>query len=200
MAKKRDSRPASAAAGTSANKRYLFTALLLSIAFAIIWNHYSQHKTSLVHASPMHETVSERFGPTIASKTPGSGAVPREMVWISGGEFSISAQNPPDMDEVGMKATFDPRPIHRVYVDSFYMDKTDVTNGQFATFVKATGYLTVAERKPRAEDFPGAPPENLIAGSVVFSPPDQAVPLNDHFRWWKLYARGELASPTWSCD
>src|SRR3954454_12614695 len=54
MAKKRDSRPASApAAGTSANKRYLFIALLLSIALAIIWNHYSQHKTSLVHASPI---------------------------------------------------------------------------------------------------------------------------------------------------
>src|SRR4051812_44523983 len=183
--KRRQSTGKCAGGGDLCNKSYLFTALLLSIAFAIIWNHYSQHKTSLVHASPMHEPVSERFGPTIANKTPGPGAVPREMVWISGGEFSMGAQDPPDMDEVGMRATFDSRPIHRVYVDGFYMDKTDVTNGQFAKFVKATGYLTVAERKPRSEDFPGAPPESLIAGSVVFSPPDHAVPLNNYFQWWK---------------
>ena len=48
---------------------------------------------------------------------------------------------------------------------------------QFANFVRATRYVTVAERKPRAEDFPGAPPENLVAGAVVFSPPDHPVPL-----------------------
>jgi formylglycine-generating enzyme required for sulfatase activity len=106
------------------------------------------------------------------------------MVWIPGGEFSMGANDPPDMDEVGMKATEDARPIHRVYVDGFFMDKTDVTNDQFAKFVKATGYVTVAERKPKAEDFPGAPPENLVAGSVVFSPPGHPVQLNDHFQWW----------------
>ena len=50
---------------------------------------------------------------------------------------------------------------------------------------EATGYVTVAERTPRAEDFPGAPPENLVAGSVVFTPPDHAVPLDDHFQWWR---------------
>jgi len=93
------------------------------------------------------------------------------------------------MDEVGMTATRDARPIHRVYVDGFFMDKTDVTNAQFATFVKATGYVTVAERTPRAEDFPGAPPENLAAGSVVFSPPDHAVSLDNYFQWWS-YVRG----------
>ena len=87
-----------------------------------------------------------------------------------------------------MQATTDSRPIHRVYVDGFWMDKTEVTNEQFAAFVTATGYVTVAERTPRAEDFPGAPPENLVAGSVVFSPPDHAVPLNDHFQWWS-YAK-----------
>ena len=88
------------------------------------------------------------------------------------------------MNEVGMQGTRDARPIHRVRVDGFFMDKTDVTNSEFAEFVKATGYVTVAERRPRAEDFPGAPAENLVAGSVVFSPPDHPVPLNDHFQWW----------------
>jgi formylglycine-generating enzyme required for sulfatase activity len=111
------------------------------------------------------------------------------MVWIPGGEFSMGANDPPGMDDVGMKATEDARPIHRVHVDGFFMDTTVVTNAQFAEFVQATGYVTVAERKPRAEDFPGAPPENLVAGSVVFSPPSQPVPLDNHFRWW-TYVRG----------
>jgi len=101
----------------------------------------------------------------------------------------MGVQNAPDMNEVGMQATTDSQPIHRAYVDGIWMDKTDVTNEEFAKFVKATRYVTVAERTPRTEDFPGAPPENLVAGSVVFSPPDHAVPLNDHFQWWS-YVKG----------
>jgi formylglycine-generating enzyme required for sulfatase activity len=106
------------------------------------------------------------------------------MVWIPGGEFSMGAADPPGLDDVGMKATRDSRPIHRVYVDGFWMDKTVVTNQQFAEFVQATGYLTVAERKPRAEDFPETPSENLLAGSVVFYAPDHPVRLDDYFQWW----------------
>jgi formylglycine-generating enzyme required for sulfatase activity len=129
------------------------------------------------------------FQQTVANKTSEPGTAPEGMAWIPGGEFSMGANEPPDMDEVGMQATTDARPIHRVYVDGFYMDKTDVTNAEFGRFVKATSYVTVAERTPRAEDFPGAPPENLIAGSVVFSPPDHSVPLNDHLQWWN-YVHG----------
>ena len=62
------------------------------------------------------------------------------MVWIPGGEFSMGANDPPDMDDVGMKATLDARPIHRVYVDGFLIDRTDVTNARFAEFAKPTGY------------------------------------------------------------
>jgi len=111
------------------------------------------------------------------------------MAWIPGGEFSMGAQDAPDLNDVAMDAITDSRPIHRVYVDGFWMDKTDVTNEQFVRFIKATGYVTVAERAPRAEDFPDAPPENLVAGSVVFSPTDHTVPLNDHFQWWS-YVKG----------
>jgi formylglycine-generating enzyme len=112
------------------------------------------------------------------------------MVWIPGGEFSMGVQSPRDMnDAVGMQATLDSRPIHRVYVDGFWMDTTEVTNAQFAAFVRATGYVTVAERTLRAEDFPGAPPDALLPGSVVFSPPAHAVPLDDHARWWS-YLKG----------
>ena len=83
----------------------------------------------------------------------------------------------------------DAKPWHRVYVDGYWMDKTEVTNEQCARFVKATGYVTVVERKPRAEDYPQAPPEKLVAGSVVFSPPDHPVELDNHFRWWS-YVQG----------
>src|SRR4029079_3507160 len=68
--------------------------------------------------------------------------------------------------------------------DGFWMDTTDVTNADFARFVNDTGYVTVAERTPRAEDFPGAPPENLVPGSAVFAAPDHQVPLDDYLQWW----------------
>ena len=124
------------------------------------------------------------FAPTVANGGAPPKKAPAGMVWIPGGEFSMGANDPPDMDDVGMKATRDARPVHRVYVDGFFMDRTDVTNAEFAAFVKATGYVTVAERKPRAEDFPGAPAENLVPGSVVFSPPDHPVALNNQLQWW----------------
>ena len=124
------------------------------------------------------------LGPTIENHLPPPVPAPEGMVWIPGGEFSMGAAVPSDGNEVGMQAALDSRPIHRVYVDGFWMDKTDVTNEEFARFVKATGYKTVAERKPRAEDFPGVPPEKLVPGAVVFSPPDHPAPLNDYFQWW----------------
>jgi sulfatase modifying factor 1 len=135
-------------------------------------------------------SVASSFAPTIENKDIPDGSAPGGMVWIPGGEFSMGAQDPPAKDDaVGMQATLDSRPIHRVYVDGFWMDGTDVTNAEFAKFVKVTGYITVAERKPKVEDFPGAPTENLVAGSVVFSPPDHAVLLNNYYQWW-AYVHG----------
>jgi len=136
------------------------------------------------------------FQPTIPNGTGPAGSVPKGMIWISGGEFSMGAADSPSDGRVGMQATQDSRPIHRVYVDGFYMDATDVTNAQFETFVRATHYVTVAERKPRAEDFPSAPPENLVAGSVVFSPPDHAVSLDNHYQWWNYVPGANWRHPT----
>ena len=146
---------------------------------------------SKVEASHARTEAAETgaFSPTIPSTIQAPAPSPDGMVWISGGEFSMGAMDPPATDRVGMHAAVDARPIHRVYVDGFWMDKTDVTNEEFARFVKATEYVTIAERTPTAEDFPGAPPENLVAGSVVFLPPDHPVPLNDHFQWWS-YIKG----------
>jgi formylglycine-generating enzyme required for sulfatase activity len=133
-------------------------------------------------SEPQMKTVA--FEATVPNTTSRPDKAPQGMAWVPGGEFSMGAQNPPDMDDVGMKATKDSRPVHRVYVDGFFMDKTDVTNAEFERFVKATGYVTVAERKPRAEDYPGAPPENLVAGSVVFAPPKRPVSLDNFYQWW----------------
>ena len=88
-----------------------------------------------------------------------------------------------------MRDMTDSRPMHTVKVDAFWMDANEVTNGQFAQFVKATGYVTIAERKPRAEDFPGAPPENLVPGSAVFTPPKSADLAGSSYQWWE-YVRG----------
>jgi formylglycine-generating enzyme required for sulfatase activity len=128
---------------------------------------------------------SNGFLPTVAARAPPPAPTPEGMVWVPGGEFSMGARMPTDAhDRVGMHATIDSLPIHRVAVDGFWIDATEVTNAQFTRFVEATGYLTVAERTPTHDDYPTAEPQDLVAGSVVFSPPDRAVALDDHFQWW----------------
>lgn len=115
--------------------------------------------------------------------------LPEGMVWVPAGEFSMGGVNPAGMQDGGTETMNDARPVHRVMLDGFLMDATEVTNAQFAAFVQATGYITVAEKKPSREEFPGAPEENLVAGSVVFSPPPAKVALNDRYRWW-TYVQG----------
>ena len=66
------------------------------------------------------------------------------------------------------------------------MDFTPVTNREFRRFVNATGYVTFAEIKPSAEDYPGALPHMLKAGSLVFAPPKCPVDTRDWSRWWAL--------------
>jgi formylglycine-generating enzyme len=167
------------------------TQVLLLIVIVIAVCGGTVHLLRHVAAAPVAHAAmaTPGFEPTIVNPRKEPCVAPDGMACIPGGQFSMGANDPPDTDEVGMNATLDARPIHRVYVDGFFMDKTDVTNAQFSAFVKSTGYITIAERRPRAEDFPGAPPGNLVAGSVVFTPPDHPVPLDDHFRWWS-YVRG----------
>ena len=129
------------------------------------------------------------FAATKSNPAKPSGPAPEGMVWVPGGEFSMGSDDPTMSLCGGRDAMPDARPVHRVYLDGFWMDKTEVTNAQFEAFAKATGYVTIAEQTPKAEDFPGAPPENLVAGSIVFAPPDTMVPLDNHMRWW-AYAKG----------
>src|ERR1700745_3160645 len=136
-------------------------------------------------------TLSEvgELEPTVANKKSPPAKAPEGMVWIPGGEFSMGAAVSGSGSHEMPMASNDSEPVHRVYVDGFWMDATPVTNAQFEKFVRATGYVTIAERTPTKEEFPTAPEENLVAGSVVFAPTDHEVPLNDHYQWW-TYVKG----------
>jgi formylglycine-generating enzyme len=114
------------------------------------------------------------------------GPAPTGMVWIPGGEFYMGIarkQLPKGFDSPDIFQ--DAFHVHKVYVDGFWMDKTEVTNEQFARFVKATGYVTLAERKPDPRDFPGLPAEKVPGKpfSIVFQKPksEDVEPLG----WWK---------------
>jgi sulfatase modifying factor 1 len=174
--------------------------IVLAAAAGVFAAVVSQRERASPDATPLTRRAmpaAAQFAPTVANDAAPPGPAPEGMVWIPGGEFSMGAVDPlgQDANVVGMQATTDSRPIHRVYVDGFWMDATEVTNGEFEKFVKAKDYVTIAERTPRAEDYPGAPPENLVAGSVVFSPPDHAVPLDTHFRWWTYIPGADWRHP-----
>ena len=103
------------------------------------------------------------------------GQAPRaDMVWIPGGTFHMGSENYYPEE----------RPIHQVSIDGFWIDPYTVTNKQFARFVTATGYLTVAERPLKPEDYPGAPPENLVPGALLFHKTARAVDLKNYANWW----------------
>jgi len=138
---------------------------------------------------PVETRASSLFLPTAVNKSQPPGAAPAGMVWIPGGEFSMgsTAETESLCGQPGL--TRDALPVHRVYVDGFWMDATEVTNEEFEKFAKATGYITIAERTPTKEEYPTAPPENLVAGSTVFTPTPQPVPLNNFYQWWR-YEKG----------
>lgn len=130
------------------------------------------------------------------------------MVWIPGGEFSMGGPaldptarerallRPADPICSGLVAGFpDAQPEHRVRVGGFWMDATEVTNAEFEEFIRATGYITVAERKPTAEQYPGADPEMLVPGSVVFTPPDEPIPLTNPLAWWSYVPAANWRHP-----
>jgi len=75
-------------------------------------------------------------------------------------------------------------PVHRVTVSDFWIDAHPVTNRQFKEFVNATRHLTFAEIPPDPDDYPGALPHMLFAGSLVFTPPKHRVDLRDWSQWW----------------
>jgi formylglycine-generating enzyme len=115
---------------------------------------------------------------TATSDAPGRPPFPG-MVWIPGGTFEMGSE----------KHYPEERPVHRVTVDGFWMDQYPVTNARFARFTESTGFTTFAEKTPDAADYPGALPEMLYAGSLVFVQPPGPVDRSDIRNWWH-YIRG----------
>ena len=158
---------------------YVATVTVLSLAIVVFGFLLIKHRLF-----PNYWSAPDPGPVSINSEKP-AGAAPEGMVWIPGGVFWMGSEEFPDA-----------QPIHKAYVDGFWMDKTEVTNEQFAKFVKATGYVTVAEKAPDYETIvkqrpPGLPPprkEDLVPGSLVFVSPANKVPLNDARNWFKWTA------------
>jgi formylglycine-generating enzyme required for sulfatase activity len=140
-------------------------------------------------------TATTSFLASVELSATAPGTAPDGMVWIPGGEFSMGSDDPTGSLCGGPDPMRDARPVHRAHVDGFWMDLTEVTNAQFARFVDATGYVTIAEQTPKSEDFPDAPPENLVAGSVVFTRSEGPVPLDNHYRWFRYVAGANWRHP-----
>lgn len=126
-----------------------------------------------------------------------SPVAPAGMVWIEGATYTRGE------DRKVSKVTEYPeeQPVHPVTVDGFFIETTEVTNAQFAEFVKETGYKTQAERGWSSDDFPKAPPEMLNPGALLFSPPPGEVALwqsGAEWTWWKFVAGADWRHPAGS--
>ena len=135
------------------------------------------------------------FTAAIRKNCPGFADAPAGMVMIPGGEFTMGTDSE--------QAFPNERPAHRVSVSPFFLDEHAVTNAEFAKFVEATGYVTVAERPIDWEVMktqvppgtPKPPDEMLQPGSLVFHPTEGPVDLRDMSRWWKWTAGASWRQP-----
>ena len=107
------------------------------------------------------------------------------MEWIPGGTFRMGSD----------RHYPEEAPSHDATVDGFWIDRTPVTNAGFRRFVEATGHITLAERAPNPDDYPGARPEMLVPGSVVFVKPSGPVDLGNHYNWWSLVPGADWRHP-----
>jgi len=138
--------------------------LLLPVSLVFVCCNQSEHK---------EETAD---GTTIEEPAAPKDIVTPKMVHIAAGTFMMGTDD----------AAFpDAHPVHKVSVKEFWLDEHEVTNHEFENFVKATNYITVAERQLDPKDYPGVPAESLVPGSAVFYQTGQPVSLNDPLQWWK---------------
>ena len=119
-------------------------------------------------------SASSRQAPRVNARR--ESAPPPNMNWIPGGTFRMGSD----------QHYKEERPVHRVSVDGFWVDRTPVTNGEFRKFVEATAHVTFAEIPPDPKDYPGALPHMLRAGSLVFTSPNHQVDLRDWSQWWSF--------------
>jgi formylglycine-generating enzyme required for sulfatase activity len=111
--------------------------------------------------------------------------IERNMIFVPGGTFRMGSE----------KHYPEEAPVHRVTVDGFWIDKYPVTNREFREFVEATNHVTFAEIPPDPKDYPGALPEMLYAGSLVFTPPNRPIDLRDWSQWWQFLKGAQWRHP-----
>ena len=117
--------------------------------------------------------------------TPPGPAPSAGMRWIPAGTFLM-----------GSDAHYpEEAPAHKVTVDGFWIDSRPVTNEAFARFVEATGHVTVAEVPPDPAEYPGALPELLFPGSLVFQKPSRPVNMRDMRNWWAFTLGADWRHP-----
>ncbi|WP_245683131.1 formylglycine-generating enzyme family protein [Flavobacterium glycines] len=170
--------------------------VIFAIGLAYLFSVASKERVVEGSNKVIDSDVNPTYKPTIENKNNKPKQAPMGMVWIPGGEFSMGSNFDSESLCSIKGITNDARPIHRVYVDGFWMDKTEVSNKAFAKFVKATGYVTVAERKPLPEELPGVSLDKLIAGSAVFTPTSNKVDLNNYLAWWQYVGGADWRHPT----
>jgi sulfatase modifying factor 1 len=166
------------------NKHQIIGIVLSSLLFVLSCNN-NPEKTAVKDSASCESNLPKRFGAGLDTVGIKSGKVNHEgMVFIPASAFLMGAS-----DAAGRE---DEYPQHTIKVDGFWMDITEVTNASFGKFVKETGYITTAERKPEWEELkkqlpPGTPkpPDSVfVAASLVFSPPRKVDNLNDASQWW----------------
>ena len=121
------------------------------------------------------------------------GRVPEGMAWVPGGWFFMGSD-----EAMGIDPKPNSQPVHRVWVDGFWMDKHEVTNSQFAQFVEETGYKTLAERPPEEDLRNKALPQfrDIGAFSLVFQPPKECPEdCTNCDQWWKVVAGADWRHP-----
>jgi len=145
-----------------ASRRILTLGLLMVVVTLAVAGYAARRPTAVV--------------PGTRAEGPPAGPTPGGMVWVPGGTFWMGG-NDASTDDAG--------PAHRVTLRGYWVDRTEVTNREFAEFVAATGHLTSAERPPQSQDYPGVPAGKLVAGSAVFAPPAGPVDRDDWLSWWE---------------
>ncbi len=169
-------------------KNIFFTFLLPLFLVFTYCNNKENNKATKITNDTAHScmTVPSRFAADTSKNNinyNGDTSI-KGMVLIPGGVFHMGGDNE--------QADTDEYPKHKVQVDSFYLDITEVTNAQFKKFVDATKYITIAEKKPDWEEMkktvpPGTPKPDesmLVAASLVFKQSEVPVDLNNFNNWW----------------
>lgn len=155
--------------------QFIYPALLLLAATLFSACEKGSGPSAAVARDNPRETVESKAGPT--------GEKPEGMLWIPGGAFMMGSDHRPVEG-----------PPHRVVLEGFWMDETEVTTAAFRKFVDATGYVTSAEKTPRKEDFPANIRDQLVdammqPGANNFRCSDHPVPLDNELVWWE-YMKG----------